>query len=153
MNLRQFVQEAVNPYIAEHYPGFTFRGFGDPAGEQQAQSDGSTCFQILAAEGLPAVAASTNAETPRLDAVKQALNRRIGDMPGLLLSPRCKALRRGFNGRYFYERVQVSGDERYKDKPCKNKYSHVHDALQYACLSVAYDDRLFGDEMVRKCVV
>jgi hypothetical protein len=30
--------------------------------------------------------------------------------------------------------VQISGEERYRDMPCKNRYSHPHDALQYLCL-------------------
>jgi len=30
--------------------------------------------------------------------------------------------------------MQISGAERYEDKPEKNKYSHIHDALQYAMI-------------------
>jgi len=43
-------------------------------------------------------------------------------------------IRRGFNGRYQYRRLQVVGEERYKDVPDKNDFSHLHDALQYAAL-------------------
>ena len=43
-------------------------------------------------------------------------------------------LRRGFNGRYQYERVNVIGDERFRDVPLKNDFSHLHDALQYGAL-------------------
>ena len=35
-----------------------------------------------------------------------------------------------FRSGYHYRRLQVSGD-RYDEKPLKNRYSHVHDALQY----------------------
>ena len=35
---------------------------------------------------------------------------------------------KGFQGGYCYRRMQVSG-ERYDDKPDKNMYSHIHDAL------------------------
>ncbi len=52
----------------------------------------------------------------------------------LALDPRCGVLRKGFNGGYKYRRVQVSGDERFTDEPNKNRYSHPHDALQYAAL-------------------
>jgi hypothetical protein len=30
--------------------------------------------------------------------------------------------------------VQVVGEDRYTDEPMKNKYSHPHDALQYAAM-------------------
>ena len=43
-------------------------------------------------------------------------------------------LRRGFNGRYHWRRIQLAGTERYKDIPEKNDYSHLHDALQYLAL-------------------
>ena len=37
-------------------------------------------------------------------------------------------------GGYKFVRVQVVGDERFKEYPDKNQYSHVHDALQYAAM-------------------
>ena len=52
---------------------------------------------------------------------------------GLLIDPRCKELIKGFEGGYGYRRMQVSG-ERYDDKPDKNRFSHIHDALQYLML-------------------
>ncbi len=61
----------------------------------------------------------------------------VGDgEPALLVSPRCKTIRKGFNGAYKYRRLQVAGDERYQDKPDKNAYSHPHDAVQYLCLGM-----------------
>jgi hypothetical protein len=53
--------------------------------------------------------------------------------PGFLIDPRCKELIKGFEGGYAYRRIQVSG-ERYDDKPEKNRFSHIHDALQYLML-------------------
>jgi hypothetical protein len=43
-------------------------------------------------------------------------------------------LRKGFNGGYRYERIRASGTTKFKDRPVKDKFSHVHDALQYGCL-------------------
>lgn len=40
---------------------------------------------------------------------------------------------------YVYSRLAVSGEERYKDKPNKNMYSHPMDALGYGCLELASD--------------
>ena len=52
---------------------------------------------------------------------------------GLLIDRRCPQIIKGFQGGYCYRRMQVSG-ERYEDKPEKNMYSHIHDALQYLML-------------------
>jgi hypothetical protein len=50
------------------------------------------------------------------------------------VDPKCKVVRKGFNGGYKYRRIQVTGEERYTDEPMKNAYSHPHDALQYLAL-------------------
>ena len=69
--------------------------------------------------------------TMRLEAVRQPLSEMIDGEPAFLLSPTCKMLRRGFNSGYRYRRMKIAIAERYDDKPEKNEYSHVHDALQY----------------------
>lgn len=80
-------------------------------------------------------AAQTNAIGTRLEAVRVPLTRMIdGGVPGFVLSPRCKKLRKGFNSGYRYRRMKIAGGERYDDKPDKNDYSHPMDALQYIML-------------------
>ncbi len=70
--------------------------------------------------------------TLRRAAVVSCLTRLVdGGKPGLVLSPACRTLRTGFQGGYCYRRLRVTGDERYIDKPDKNRFSHPHDALQY----------------------
>ena len=54
-------------------------------------------------------------------------------MQVFLIDYRCKELIKGFEGGYAYRRIQVSG-ERYDDRPEKNRFSHIHDALQYLML-------------------
>ena len=81
--------------------------------------------------GIPCRAAPSNDFTLRREAVASTLNRMVDGEPGFLLSPTCTMLRKGFAGGYAYKRVQVVGDERYRDAPDKNAYSHPHDALQY----------------------
>ena len=51
----------------------------------------------------------------------------------MLIDPKCVNIIKGFDGGYHYRRMQVSG-ERYDDKPNKNRFSHIHDALQYMLL-------------------
>ncbi|KKL89106.1 hypothetical protein LCGC14_1918010, partial [marine sediment metagenome] len=70
----------------------------------------------------------------RIDAVNSYLTRLIDGAPAFLLHPRCSGLRKGFLGRYRFERVQVSGDDRYKELPKKNHpYSDLQDGLQNIC--------------------
>ena len=143
MGIRQFAEGVVRPHLEKYYADWLifskgiFQSFGDPAGGHRAQTDEITCLMILSdpyGVNLPTSPARTNSFIARKDAVTKLLTTFIDGEPALLISPRCKSLRKGFRGAYYYERVQVSGTERYKDQPCKNHYSHIHDALQYDCL-------------------
>ena len=92
-------------------------------------------YSIMAEEGLPGEPANTQDPVARREAVAKMLTSFDADgSPGFLMSPKCKHLRKGFNGAFMYERVQIVGEIRYKDKPKKNIYSHVHEGLQYGCL-------------------
>ena len=62
------------------------------------------------------------------------LSRLVDGEPGLSISPKCQTLPKAMGGGYAYKRVQVSGDERFHDKPDMNQYSHVAEAAQYLML-------------------
>ena len=135
MGVRRFIRDALKPVLNNKYAGMSLRLWGDPAGSQRAQSTEDTCMEILEEEGLPTEPASTQDPVKRREAVAQKLLQNDADgEPGFLLSPTCKYLRKGFNGAFMYERVQVVGEERYKDQPKKNIFSHVHEALQYGIM-------------------
>jgi hypothetical protein len=104
--------------------------YGDPAGDFRSQTDERTPFQIMRQAGLKAVPAPSNDVALRIEAVDVALCRLLDGKPGFLIDKQCINLKKGFNGGYHYRRIQTSGD-RYDEKPNKNRYSHVHDALQY----------------------
>lgn len=118
--------------MQQHFPDHQFQVWGDPAGDYRAQTDETTPFQVLRAAGITCRKAPTNDPSLRIDAVTAPLTRMTDGLTGFLLDPRCVTLRRGFEGGYQYRRLSVSGAERYEDRPDKNQYSHVHDALQYA---------------------
>ena len=108
---------------------------GDPAGNQPLGDDEeNTVFKVLKANGIDAKPASTNDFTPRREAVAKALGSLVDGVPGFLIGPECRILRKAMMGGYRYKRIQISGDERYHDKPDKNAFSHVAEALQYAML-------------------
>lgn len=134
--------DAVLSHCGESWIGYEFTDFGDPAGNQRAQTDEKTCFQILETKGVK-VEPGEVSDTLRIEAVKKPLNTMVGGKPGLIIHPRCKTLRKGFIGGYQYRRVMTS-QEKYTDKPDKNHYSHPHDALQYDA------SRLFGKSLTTK---
>lgn len=146
--IKQFGRDVVRPYLLQHFKSCGISGsIGDPAGNIGAQTDEKTCLQVLSAPykaenaedqgaGILTVPSPSNSIQHRLGAVTGLLTRLIDGQPAFLLSPKCKVLRKGFNGGYKFKRVQVSGDERYRDEPDKNRFSHPHDALQYLCQGV-----------------
>ena len=129
-------------YINERFQGFQFVSplIADPAGMAEAQTDEQTVFQIFNAAlrdancSLRAAPASTNDPTIRHGALGAALSRIIDGRPGYMVSPRCKTLRKGLAGGYAYKRVEVAGEERFHDKPIKNRYSHPVEAAEYGLL-------------------
>jgi hypothetical protein len=134
MGIRQFARDVVKPFLALNFHGYSFQACGDPSGIARKDTDEKTCFMELAEEGIACVPASTNSFVGRREAVAKYLTRMVDGQPCLIVDPSCDMIRRGFNGRYQFKRLQVVGEEKYRDVPDKNDFSHLHDALQYAAL-------------------
>lgn len=134
IRLRGFIAEAVKPTLQAKYAGMEIQSVGDPAGIGGNDNDAGHCFLELSQAGIPTEQARTNIISPRIEAVAGFLRKLVVGKAGLLLSPTCKILRKGFAGGYQYRRMQIPGKEQYTDKPDKNDYSHPHDALQYIAL-------------------
>lgn len=143
---------AVAATLESRFPGFDLvYGRCDPSAEYGTDGSGNeqSWMQIVSkTSGVLFRPAPTNDPTIRLEAVRRPLLRMIeGGQPGLLISPRCKILRRGFNSGYVYRRTSMQGgDGRYENKPVKNQYSHVHDALQYLCCSMGEAREVMGSK-------
>lgn len=116
---------------AEEYRELEFIDYGDPAGDQRAQTDSRTCYQILKSKGIK-IQASEQDLTIRIESVKKTLTTLVTDgKPMFVIDPKCSVLRKGFAGKYCYKRMQTS-EEKYTDKPDKTgPWSHPHDAVQY----------------------
>lgn len=140
MGIERFADQ-VKMHCNQHYKDFTWVDTGDPAGMQRSQTDEKTCFQILHAKGI-VIEPGEQTLALRLESVRYPLRCLIGGQPALVIHPRCKTLRKGFQGGYQFRRIKVSG-ERYTDVPDKNKYSHPHDGAQYTAT------RLFGHLLTR----
>jgi hypothetical protein len=133
--------DTVVEYSKITYPGFEFQDFGDPAGAQRAQTDEKTCFQILEGKGILVTPGRIDL-TSRLESVRYALNRMVDGRPGFQLHPRCEVLRAGFQGGYQYRKMNISGGDKFMEKPDKNSYSHVSDGLQMTLSAI------FGDQII-----
>lgn len=113
--------------------------YADPASAYGADTEGGelswleTVSQIL---GIPVLvpAGGSNELSLRLEAVTGLLMTTIdGTKPGLVVSPHCRMIRKGFASHYRFAK-QGQNDNRWQAVPEKNEFSHPHDALQYAVL-------------------
>ena len=148
MGTEKFAQE-VKSVIARKFPDHFDNAiiYGDPSGDYRAQTDERTPFSILRAAGLKAYPAPTNDPSLRIDSVDGVLTRVVQGKAGFLLDPSCTVLKRGFEGGYAYNRVRATGaTERFHDAPDKNKFSHIHDALQYAITGGGESRKMMGQK-------
>jgi len=151
MGISRF-SELLKHEIAKNYKKLDIEIYGDPAGDFRAQTDETTPFQILRQNGLRGKPAPSNDIALRIESVETALGRLIDGKAGFLLDTRCINLKKGFNGGYYYRRLQTSGD-RYDEKPFKNRYSHVHDALQYMMMGAGEGKQLISGKAKKPTVI
>lgn len=111
-----------------YFPKFSFVDYGDPAGNQRAQTDEKTANQILREEYKISVHPGPVAFEKRDNSIRKLLTTTTPDgQPMLLIDPRCTFIIAAFTGGY--HRKQVAG--RYLEEPAKNEYSHIIDAFGY----------------------
>lgn len=148
IGIKPFGQQVLR-FINKRLQGFEIGTVtGDPAGEATDHSD-NTAFALLKAAGIEARAARTNELSVRIEAVQDGFRTLIDGEPALLIHPDCKILRRACLDGYHYRKMQVAGN-RYDDKPNKNDYSHVAEALQYQLLGTGEGRRVIRSKNARK---
>lgn len=131
--------EAVRRELSEVAPNYPIEnGYADPAGFFGADKENNEfawAETVQNALEIPIMPAPSNEIGLRLDAVRDELTYMIdGNTPAILISPRCKMLRKGFASHYRYQKQRVGNTDRFADKPEKNDWSNPHDALQYLML-------------------
>lgn len=135
IGLNTFIKEVVAPHMRRFYQGAEVLSTADPAGEQGSQHDKEmNCIKLLNDLGIPTKPAHSNDPTLRREAVVDWMQKMVGGEPGMSLSPKQRKLIRGMAGKYFYQRLEVSGEARFRDAPVKNMYSHPCEAWQYLCM-------------------
>lgn len=149
MDVRTFARDHVKPYLEANYKGYSIAfSNGDPAGNNRGEGEGKASIGILndmylkddqdnvisipLKLGFITTPAPTNDPTKRVNNVSQFMNKMVNGEPGYLLSKKCAILRKGKLGGYCLKRIAVSGsEEKYRDTPDKNRFSHSSDAEQY----------------------
>lgn len=132
MGLELQLRVGLRPALMDaRYMGLPVAIVGDPAGRQRSTSYEETSFDLVKRAGFMAYPAPTNDIDRRLAAVEAfLLAQRDGGAALIIDRGRCPKLIRALSGGYRYARTKAG---QRKPLPDKNEYSHVADALQYAC--------------------
>jgi len=131
-NIVRFTQDVV-AQCNQKFPNCKTQDWADPAGnaEFSTKEGGWTSNAKLMKEAADVVVVPSEQNlTARINAVDSLL----GMTDGLLIDPGCTRLINGFIGGYCYAESSIPGQ--YQDTPEKNRFSHVHDALQYVLVKL-----------------
>lgn len=133
IGLEKHVNEHLKPrLLSEKFFGTKVAVVGDPSGIAKGTIAEESCFDALKRMGLPAFPAPSNDIEPRLRAVEALLLRQTNGEPTLVINKKeCPTLVRALDGGYRYGKTKAG---QRKTQPDKNEFSHVADALQYACM-------------------
>ena len=130
VNLTDF-SKILASHMQQHYPGYKFESWLDPwAANTRGQVTDDTMFKVYNNASLNPRTSHTGSPVTMVEAVKTKFGKLLVGQPAILISSKCKNLRKGLNGGYEYKRVNVSGDK-YKDKPDKGIYSHICNAFEF----------------------
>lgn len=127
----------VRRHLALHYPAYNVVFYGDPRGADRGQADETTAYDIFAAHGMRVLPATTdNNPEMRRSAMSSVLMRR----GGMKVSKACMTIRIGMGGGYHFRKDKATNLS--TDKPMKNIYSHVCEALENAILGGGEGDAI-----------
>lgn len=144
-----FIYGMLVPLIRAKYATCNITAAIDPSNQRDSWT-AVTPSERLEEAGITAMMNFTNNPKIRIQNVEHILNMETG---GLIVSPACELLIRGFMSEYRYRRLRAAGSigAAYTPQPEKNEASHVHDALQYAMLLI-YQNRDRNDDTAKRVV-
>lgn len=132
--LENFIYGLLIPLLRGKYSTNSVIAAIDPSNQRDSWQ-AITPKRRLEEAGIVAVTEISNSPKLRIQMVEHMLNQDTG---GLLVSPECRMLIRGFTHEYRFRKLRSSGTTgaAYTPQPEKNDVSHIHDALQYAALLI-----------------
>lgn len=136
MGMEKFIKTRFNPYMFEHFPGYSFYVAPDPAGFQQTQLGELSPAQWLKKQGFQLVRPATNDPEIRIQAVEKMLLEGIDTMPRFLVdAEKAPTITKALKGKYRWK-TDKHGAMTGAKAPIKNEWSHPSDALQYLALVI-----------------
>lgn len=135
----------VKRKLDTRFRGFDFRIWGDPKGADKTQNSTRTSYEIMESFGMRVLPApcGDNDLVIRLGAVTHALNGLHDGAPRVLLCPEhCRTLKVAMAGKYHFAKMKTAAG--YEEKPRKDKYSNIADALQYAVVGEGEGHQIVG---------
>lgn len=132
IGLEMQLKVGLRPALSQaRYLGRPVAVIGDPAGMQRSTMYEETSFDLVKRAGFMAYPGPTNDIDPRIRAVEAFLLAQRDGGPAMVIDrQRCPTLIRALSGGYRYAKSKTG---QRKPMPDKNKFSHITDALQYAC--------------------
>ena len=114
------------------WPAKAFKGYADPAGWTESQTDERTCEDIFRAKGIVLFKGAVDFAA-RFEAMAHIFRLTYDGRGAVQIDPRCKIFKRAMLGGYHYRKLQRSGAEPlYSEKPEKNHpYSDIANAAEY----------------------
>lgn len=127
VGILDFTEMVVSWCNQAFHQGVFYKDYCDPAGKARqsnlkSPADYMKQLGIMVADGIQDFKI-------RREMVAKRLTYNPNGEPAILVDPSCTTLIDGFEGGYAYPQIGSSGV--YKPEPAKNRYSHIHDALQY----------------------
>lgn len=130
MGIETFLNMKLLPELSSNYNGCSFLVAPDPAGWAKQQIGEISPVDVIKREGFKVIKPNTNNPDRRIQGVERLLSLITEGKPMFIVNQECRELIKGF--RYGY-RYKLNKQGHQDNKPEKNEYSHVHDALQYCC--------------------
>lgn len=134
----------VKRRLEQRYAGFDFKVTGDPKGQDKNQSDDRTAYDVWRSHDMPVTPSPVkmNMIQTRVEAVEHLGSSMYDGRPRLLVSPACRTLIVGMEGRYCYEKKQ--GSDQTRAEPKDSNYTHLCDCLQYMVISMGEGRKMAG---------
>jgi hypothetical protein len=146
-NTRRIAREVAEDCNLKYGNEFNYVDVIDPSGMWEGKtSDGKACGDVMRELGME-LCPGVQDVSRRIDSVMKLLVSLKEGKPCLRVNPSCNMLIKGFLGGYHYPEKETKNQKH--NKPVKDEYSHIHDALQYVCTRVNdVGDAYYGEVSV-----
>jgi hypothetical protein len=144
-SIHEFAYDHLWPLIRNKYKGHRFEFYVDPE-NKRGQTDKKTARDILIQAGFGVELGKTNNLAQRFESVVFFLRKQ----GGFRLTPGVPVIREGFISKFRYEKVSTTVQgTKWKEKPEKNIWSHIHEALQYGCMEFV-EGKIFRKNVAKR---